>query len=119
MQLELWQITGEGFHFGRHGLEQEESGVHFPSDSLFAALVARMVALFGSTEVEEFGKAFLNGKPYFVLSSAFPRAGDVLFFPVPLRRQPLDGDNLCDLLTGTRWWPRRSPPREGGETRVY
>ena len=56
MEIDVWHINGNGFHFGRHGLEQEESRIHFPSDSLFAALVARMVELYGASEVEKIGK---------------------------------------------------------------
>ncbi len=90
MKLELWHVSGDGFHFGRHGLEQEESGVHFPSDSLFGALIARMAELFGDAAVAAFGKPFLAGEPPLVLTSAFPRAGDVLFFPPPLYRKLAD-----------------------------
>ncbi len=93
MNIEIWHVSGDGFHFGRHGLEQEKSGVHMPSDSLFAAVVARMAELFGDEVVAAFGASFLNGDPPFVMSSAFPRAGEVLFFPPPLRRRaPLEAE---------------------------
>lgn len=85
MPLDVWTINGSGFHFGRHGLGQEESSVHLPSDSLFAALTARLAALRGRQAVEAWSLAFAQDSPPFVLSSAFPRAGDVLFFPPPLR----------------------------------
>lgn len=85
MQLDVWNITGSGFHFGRHGLDQEESGVHLPSDSLFAALTARLAALDGPQAVDAWSQAFVNSPPPFVLTSAFPRAGGVRFFPTPLR----------------------------------
>lgn len=85
MQLDIWHISGDGFHFGRHGLELEESGVHFPSDSLFAAVVARMALLSGVDFVDNFSAPFLSGDPPLVISSAFPRAGNVLFFPKLLR----------------------------------
>ncbi len=84
MQLDVWKITGAGFHFGRHGLDQEVSGVHLPSDSLFAALTARLAALDGPQAAEAWGQAFISGPPL-VLSSAFPFAGEVRFFPTPLR----------------------------------
>lgn len=88
MLLDTWNITGNassGFHFGRHGLGQEESSVYLTSDSLFAALTARLVALDGLQAVEAWGQAFAKNPPPFVLSSAFPRAGEVRFFPAPLR----------------------------------
>lgn len=90
MQLDLWYIQGESFHFGRHGMGQEESSIRFPSDSLFAALIARMAVLYGSDAVDQFVRPFKAGQPPFVLSSALPRAGDVLFFPPPQYRPDAD-----------------------------
>lgn len=85
MQLDIWHITGAGFHFGRHGLGQEASGEHLPSDSLFAALVARLAEQRGAAVVAAFVEAFQGETPPFALTSAFPRAGAVCFFPTPLR----------------------------------
>lgn len=85
MQIECWNIHGNGFHFGLHGLGQEETGVTMPSDSLFAALVARLIALEGTQAAEAFVSQFLNEEPPFVLSSTFPFAGKVRFFPLPTR----------------------------------
>ena len=81
MLLDTWTITGKGFHFGKHGLGQEETLIHLPSDSLFAALAARLAALKGSQAVAEWMQPFCDGDPPFVLSSAFPFAGKVRFFP--------------------------------------
>lgn len=84
MQVEIWKIAGHGFHFGQHGLDQEESMVTFPSDSLFAALISVLAAWRGGEAVKELMQPFLNGRAPFVLTSTFPRAGDVRFFPAPL-----------------------------------
>jgi len=84
MQLTIWQISGTGFHFGRRGLEQEESGQHWPSDSLLAAVIARWVELFGAEAANRLVTEQLQVAPPFVLSSAFPRVGDVYLLPVPL-----------------------------------
>lgn len=84
MQLTIWHIAGTGFHFGRRGLEQEESGFHLPSDSLTAALIARWVELFGAATATALVEQLQQEPPPFVLSSAFPRAGEVKFFPTPL-----------------------------------
>jgi CRISPR-associated protein Csm4 len=81
--LETWQITGDGFHFGEHGLGQEATAIAMPSDSLFAALVARLAVAQGSQQVAEFVAPFLRQEPPFVLSSTFPFAGPVRFFPAP------------------------------------
>jgi len=84
MQLECWSIQGTSFHFGQHGLGQEQTMATMPSDSLFAALIARLARTSGGQAVDDFCQAFLKGEPPFVLSSTFPFAGDVRFFPVPL-----------------------------------
>jgi CRISPR-associated protein Csm4 len=68
---------GGGFHLGREGLDQEESAESFPSDSLFAALVATLLELEGAQAVEQF-----RSRPP-RLSSVFPCAGDLLLFPMP------------------------------------
>jgi CRISPR-associated protein Csm4 len=100
MQLTIWQIAGRGFHFGRRGLEQEESGYHLPSDSLLAALIARWVELLGAPVAMALVEQLQQDPPPFVLSSAFPRAGEVKFFPVPLShptKMPRTGPRPKDL----------------------
>ncbi len=124
MDLKTWKITslpGAGFHFGEQGLGQEESSAAMPSDSLFSALVARQAANLGQAGVDALLEGFLSGQPPFVLSSTFPFAGGVRFFPAPARpfgsagvkvkelkkvrylsetlfRQVLEGQTLADLL---------------------
>ncbi len=91
MNMEIWHIDGMRFHFGRHGLGQEKTGSHFTSDSLFAALVARIATLHGKAEAASFCERFSDNKPPFVLSSAFPRVGKILLFPPPqTSRKPMD-----------------------------
>jgi len=87
MIVDTWNIRGSSFHFGRHGMGQENTAVIFSSDRLFSALVARLALLRGAKAVEEFCKPFLDGDPPFLLSSCFPMAGDVRFFPKPLSMQ--------------------------------
>jgi CRISPR-associated protein Csm4 len=69
---------------------QEETSITMPSDSLFAALVARLARTAGAQTAQEFCRPFIEGKPPFLLTSTFPLAGDVRFFPPPLntRRPP-------------------------------
>jgi CRISPR-associated protein Csm4 len=84
MQVDVWKISGSsGFHFGRHGLGQEETLTTMPSDSLFAALVNRLAVSGGAAAVDAFVQPFKEKSPPFALSSTFPFAGGVLFFPVP------------------------------------
>jgi len=74
---------GAGFHFGLRGLEQEDSAPHCPSDTLFAALVATLADLEGDAGVRAFTAPFQNGQPPFLLTSAFPCAGDLPLLPFP------------------------------------
>jgi len=84
MNLELWRLTGSYFHFGEQGLGQEETRACWSSDSLFAALTARLALLEGAQAVADWMQPFLNHAPPFLLTSLFPLAGEVRFFPVPL-----------------------------------
>jgi CRISPR-associated protein Csm4 len=94
MNLETYRLTGSYFHFGEQGLGQEETRAFWSSDSLFAALVARLALLQGAPLVDDWMKPFLNGSPPFLLTSLFPFAGEVRFFPVPLAAQLPDNRPL-------------------------
>jgi len=83
MHVQSWKIHGGGFHFGEHGLGQEETSVAFHSDSLFAALIAALAEYEGQTAVQAFIQPFLDGSPPFLITSTFPFAGGVRFFPRP------------------------------------
>lgn len=90
MNLEMYQLTGSYFHFGEQGLGQEETRAFWSSDSLFAALVARLALLQGTQAVKNWMQPFLNGSPPFLLTSLFPYAKSVRFFPIPLAAQMPD-----------------------------
>lgn len=77
---------GGGFHLGREGLDQEVSSETFPSDSLFAALIAALIAREGAESLEDIRESPPG------LSSVFPYAGDVLLFPMPRLRVNLSDD---------------------------
>ena len=84
MKIQTWGILGRSFHFGLHGMGQEKTSPTFSSDSLFAALVARLARSGDAAEVEKFCQPFVDGKAPFVLSSTFPMAGKIRFFPPPI-----------------------------------
>jgi len=84
MNLETWSLTGSVFHFGEQGLGQEETRAFWSSDSLFSALAARLAVLEGPDAVDGWMKPFTGGAPPFLLTSLFPYANGVRFFPVPL-----------------------------------
>ncbi len=95
MRLEAWFIRGGPFHFGQQaGLGMEASRITWPSDSLFAALVARLAAQEGG-QVAPWLQPFVHRDPPFLLTSTFPgvqaRDGGVVWlFPVPLGRRSSD-----------------------------
>jgi len=86
MPTTLWHINGQGFHFGRHGLGQEESFETLPSDTLFAALLNCLAELQGTDSMKRWVQAFQGTDPPFTFTSAFPRAGEVHFYPLPLQQ---------------------------------
>jgi CRISPR-associated protein Csm4 len=73
-----------GLHLGARGVNLEESEVSLPSDTLFSALLdawqrrgedaVRFTAPFAAEPPD----------PPFLLTSAFPRAGSLRFYPMPL-----------------------------------
>jgi CRISPR-associated protein Csm4 len=71
-----------GVHIGDRGITLEDSSVAAPSGTLFAALVA-VVRKMG-LDPDDFVAPFLAGDPPFLLTSAFPVAGEVRFFPLPV-----------------------------------
>jgi CRISPR-associated protein Csm4 len=77
---------GVGFHFGLRGLGEEKSGSHCPSDTFFSALITMLAEVEGSKAVDEFAAPFRDGHPPFLLTSIFPRAGDLPLFPMPFVR---------------------------------
>ena len=82
--LTVYRLTFPGgLHIGTRGVTLEESGVSIPSDTLFAALVDTCRR---SSDPEAFIAPFLRGEGAtqpFLLTSAFPFAGKVRFFPIP------------------------------------
>jgi CRISPR-associated protein Csm4 len=67
-----------------------------PSDSLFAALAAVLARTKGGDAVAKFCEPFIgeNSEPPFVLSSTYPFAGEVRFFPVPMRARGGDAQGV-------------------------
>lgn len=64
------------------GIERESVQAHIPSDTLFAAIVSAWVRL--TEDVDARVDACRAGPETLRLTSAFPRAGDVRFYPHPL-----------------------------------
>ncbi|MYC95651.1 MAG: hypothetical protein F4X14_11835 [Caldilineaceae bacterium SB0661_bin_32] len=72
----------QGLHIGARGVNLEEAGVDVPSDTLFSALVDTWRRTGGDPDL--WTRPFRNGEPPFLLTSAFPFAGNVRFYPAPV-----------------------------------
>lgn len=72
----------QGLHVGTRGVNLEESGVDIPSDTLFSALVDTWSRTGGDPDL--WSRPFRDGDPPFLLTSAFPFAGAVRFYPAPV-----------------------------------
>lgn len=92
-QLTSYALSFQGgLHIGTRGVTLEEAGVSIPSDTLFSALLHSWMLAGG--DIEEFVAAFKTpSNAPFLLTSAFPFAGDVRFYPMPkdLTRLFLEG----------------------------
>lgn len=79
-------------HTGRRGIGSEESDQRLVADTLFAALITQLAQrapeevdnLIAQFPRREQSGVYIDGEAPFLLSSTFPYAGKVLFFPVPI-----------------------------------
>lgn len=69
------------FHVGERENWREGTKTYIPSDTLFSAICHCYLLLFG--EVDSLLKGFIDGKPSFLISSAFPYWQKNYFFPIP------------------------------------
>lgn len=70
-------------HLGRRGVGLEETEISIPADTLFSAICQTWRTFYGEESLTNFLAQYETGEP-FLLTSAFPFAGDVRFFPKPL-----------------------------------
>lgn len=73
-----------GLHIGGQGGKLEESGVTLPADTLFAALVDAHRRSGGDPQALAAPFVAAPPDPPFLLTSAFPYAGAVRFYPMPV-----------------------------------
>jgi len=86
------------FHFGERGIGHEEAAEILHADTLFSALCAAWVWLYGEDSLAE---ELLSAPPPFLLSSGFPYAGTVRFYPPPLA--PLASPALLRKAKDVAW----------------
>ena len=77
-------------HIGERGVGLEAAQIHVPADTLFGAICSVWREVYGvagllNDVLDWFGEAEAGSEPFF-LTSAFPFAGPVRFFPKPLAR---------------------------------
>jgi CRISPR-associated protein Csm4 len=83
--FEVYALKMKGaVRVGRRGLELEDTLPAVPSDTLFSALTAALTAC--GEDTAAFLQPFLTDppRPPFLLTSTFPYAGGVRFYPAPL-----------------------------------
>jgi len=73
-----------GLHVGSRGVDVDEARAAIPADTLFSALVSAWVQT--GRRADSFVHPFVTQPPDppFLLTSAFPFAGDVRFYPAPV-----------------------------------
>ena len=87
MNVQTWKIIPyglSGLHIGKQGMAQERSSIIYHSDSLFSALFQTLAAVSDKIHFDELLNEFNSGDPPFSITSAYPFAGDIRFFPMPL-----------------------------------
>lgn len=82
--LKLKLVPKSPFHLGQRGVGIEETEPLARSDTIFSTLCHCWLMLYGERELEALLGRFLEGEPPFLLSSAFPYAGEVHFLPMPV-----------------------------------
>lgn len=73
-----------GLHLGTKGLNLEEAGIFIPSDTLFAAILDTLYQMDDQSDRLIAPFVAKPPQPPFLLTSAFPFAGSVRFYPMPL-----------------------------------
>lgn len=73
-------------HLGEGGYGMEAAGEAVHSDTLFSALCSSLRLVEGQGWLEDLLAAFNGGPAPFLLSSAFPWAGELRFYPRPMVR---------------------------------
>lgn len=73
-----------GLHLGTRGVNLEEAGVNLPSDTLFSAMLDIWRRNGGSPQAFAAPFCAPSPDPPFLLTSAFPYAGKVRFYPKPV-----------------------------------
>lgn len=89
-------------HLGERGIGLEETAEFVRSDTLYGALCFAWGEAFGPTAVEELTAAWREGRPPFVVLSAFPAVRGVRLYPRPHLELAVSDDSRRKLKD-VRW----------------
>ena len=106
-------------HLGRSGVGLEETEISIPADTLFSAICQTWRTFFGEDVLTDFLAPYETGEP-FLLTSAFPFAGDSRFFPKPLTDLDVNSDDDRKKLKKVQYLSeRRFRPIVNGESIIF
>ena len=89
-------------HLGRRGVGLEATEISIPADTLFSAICQTWRTFYGEERLTDFLTQYETGEP-FLLTSAFPFAGDIRFFPKPLIDLKVNADDDRKKLKKVRF----------------
>lgn len=78
-------------HVGERGVGMEETAATVPSDTLFSALCWGLLELEGPGWLDDWLDAFARRPAPLLITSTFPWAGGVRFYPRPMLKIPFSG----------------------------
>ena len=93
-------------HLGRRGVGLEETEISIPADTLFSAICQTWRTFYGEESLTDFLAQYETDEP-FLLTSAFPFAGDSRFFPKPLIDLDVNADDDRKKLKKVRFVSER------------
>ena len=93
-------------HLGRRGVGLEETEISIPADTLFSAICQTWRMFYGEEHLTDFLAQYETGEP-FLLTSAFPFAGNTRFFPKPLIDLKVNADDERKKLKKVRFLSER------------
>ena len=93
-------------HLGRRGVGLEETEISIPADTLFSAICQTWRTFYGEEHLTDFLAQYETGEP-FLLTSAFPFAGNTRFFPKPLIDLKVNADDERKKLKKVRFLSER------------
>ena len=93
-------------HLGRRGIGLEETEISIPADTLFSAICQTWRTFYGEMHLTDFLAQYETSEP-FLLTSAFPFAGNLRFFPKPLSDLKVEADDDRKKLKKIRFVSER------------